>query len=522
MDLDQRQQATGRDRSFSPRGLVAMNEPDEILTPRRAYIKRNGTPAALNRRLIVMSNRAPIRIVREGREERLEPTVGGVGTTFLRLLECNGGLWIAWSGGQKTPAPKLMPPGEPRFKIVFAPLSEQDISDYYHGMCNRGLWPLMHFMTPKCHFSTQQWSRYVRVNQAFARIACEEVAARDVLWVQDFHLALVPHLVRQQCRELPIGIFWHVPFPPEQLMRILPWREEFLHGMLGADVVGFHTQSYATHFLNCCHNILHLDVSHERGEVILGSRRVRAAPFPLGIPADFFSSLAASPRVAGRAQRIRRSLGTPVMVLGVDRLDYTKGILERLLGFERFLEQNPSWHRRVTLVLIAVPSRTKVTDYANLKRELDELVGHVVGRFSSDGWVPLRYLYTQFGAEELVAYYRAADVALLTPLRDGMNLVAKEFVASRVRDDGVLILSEFAGAAEELSEALLVNPYNADEIAERLREAVEMAPAEQSLRMRTMRNKVEANNLERWSESFLAELAEEGEFAQGSPEAVRV
>jgi trehalose 6-phosphate synthase len=452
-----------------------------------------------------MSNRAPIRIVREAREERLEPTVGGVGTTFLRLLERNGGLWIAWSGGQKTPTPKLMPPADPRFKIVFAPLSEQDISDYYHSMCNRGLWPLMHFMTPKCHFSAQQWSRYVRVNQIFARIACEELTAGDLLWVQDFHLALVPRLVREH-RELPIGIFWHVPFPPEQLLRILPWREEFLYGMLGADVIGFHTQSYVRHFLNSCQRILHLDVSHERGEISIGNRRVRAAPFPLGIPADFFSNLAASPRVASRAQRIRRSLGTEFMVLGVDRLDYTKGILERLIGFERFLEQNPAWRRRVTLVLIAVPSRTKVSDYADLKRELDELVGHVVGRFSSEGWVPLRYLYTQFGAEELVAYYRAADVALLTPLRDGMNLVAKEFVASRVGDDGVLILSEFAGAAEELTEALLVNPYNTDEIAERLRQAVEMDPTEKSGRMRSMREKVQANDLERWSESFLASL----------------
>jgi trehalose 6-phosphate synthase/phosphatase len=498
-----------------------MNGPNEALAPMHLH-NGSGMTATRSRRLIVMSNRAPIRIVREAHEERLEPTVGGVGTTFLRLLERNGGLWIAWSGGQKTPAPKLMPPGEPRFKIVFAPLSEQDISDYYHGMCNRGLWPLMHFMTPKCHFSTQQWGRYVRVNQAFARIACDEAAAGDLLWVQDFHLALVPHLVRQHRRDLPIGIFWHVPFPPEQLMRILPWREEFLYGMLGADVIGFHTQSYATHFLNCCGRILHLDVSHERGEVNVGGRRVRAAPFPLGIPADFFSNLAASPRVAGRAQRIRRSLGTQIMVLGVDRLDYTKGILERLLGFERFLEQNPSWHRRVTLVLIAVPSRTKVSDYANLKRELDELVGHVVGRFSSEGWVPLRYLYTQFGAEELVSYYRAADVALLTPLRDGMNLVAKEFVASRVGDDGVLILSEFAGAAEELTEALLVNPYNADEIAERLRQAVEMDPGEKSVRMRTMRDKVQANNLERWSENFLTELTPESGFTEGATEAVRV
>jgi trehalose 6-phosphate synthase/phosphatase len=501
-----------------------MSEPIEALV-RVPHHHGNGNgngSAAASGRLIVMSNRAPIRIIREGREERLEPTVGGVGTTFLRLLERNGGLWIAWSGGQKIPAPKLMPPGDPRFKIYFAPLGEQDISEYYHGMCNRGLWPLMHFMTPNCHFSTQHWNRYVRVNETFARIAAEQAQAGDLLWVQDFHLALVPRLVRKHRHDLPIGIFWHVPFPPEQLMRILPWREEFLEGMLGADVIGFHTASYATHFLNCCNRILHLEVDHKTGQIEAGGRMVTATAFPLGIPADFFSDLAASPRVVARAQRIRRSLGTQVMVLGVDRLDYTKGILERLRGFERFLEQNPGWHRRVTLVLIAVPSRTKVTDYANLKRQLDEQVGYVVGRFSSEGWVPLRYLYTQFGAEELVAYYRAADVALLTPLRDGMNLVAKEFVASHLADDGVLILSEFAGAAEELTEALLVNPYNSDEIAERLRQAVEMDPSEKAARLRAMRQKVHAHDLERWSENFLAALAPEAMLAQGVKQAVPV
>jgi trehalose 6-phosphate synthase/phosphatase len=488
-----------------------------ILTKTPARIS---SPAP-NGRLIVMSNRAPIKIVREGGRERIEPTVGGVGTTFLRLLERNGGLWIAWSGGQKAPAPRVMPSAEAHFKIIFAPLGEQDISEYYHGMCNRGLWPLMHFMTPNCHFSTHQWSRYIRVNNTFAAIAAEQAHPGDLLWVQDFHLALVPRIIRDRRTDLRTGIFWHVPFPPEQLMRILPWREEFLRGMLGADLIGFHTQSYSTHFLNCCSRILKLDVDHDRGEIRVGGRSVYAKPFPLGIPADFFAQLADSPRVEARAQRIRRSVGSPLMVLGVDRLDYTKGILERLLGFERFLEQNPSWHRRVTLVLIAVPSRTKVSDYANLKRQLDEQVGHVVGRFSSEGWVPLRYLYTQFGAEELVSYYRAADVALLTPLRDGMNLVAKEFVASHPGDDGVLILSEFAGAAEELTESLLVNPYDADQIAERLLQAVEMDAAEKATRMQAMRAKVHANNLERWSERFLAELAPETTLAEGAAEALQ-
>ncbi|MGH8014332.1 MAG: alpha,alpha-trehalose-phosphate synthase (UDP-forming) [Candidatus Binataceae bacterium] len=484
----------------------------ELLNHRHAGngVSRHSQPS----RLIVMSNRAPIRIVREGGKEKLEPTVGGVGTTFLRLLERHGGLWIAWSGGQKTPAPRLMPPENPRFKIIFAPLTEHDISDYYYGMCNRGIWPLMHFMTPNCHFSTQHWTRYERVNRVFADIAVRESRPDEILWVQDFHLALVPRLVREQRPELPIGIFWHVPFPPEQLMRILPWRSEFLRGMLGSTLIGFHTQSYATHFINCCEGILALPVDRKHSEVIVGERRVKVGAFPLGIPSDFFADLAASPRVKARTERIRRAVRTPVLILGADRLDYTKGILERLLGFERFLELNPAWHRRVTLVLIAVPSRTKVADYAMLKRQLDELVGRIVGRYSSEGWVPIRYLYTQFGAEELVAYYQAADVALLTPLRDGMNLVAKEYLASHLADDGVLILSEFAGAAEELTQALLVNPYDADQIAAGLKQAVEMSPEERSRRSRAMRASIHRNNLEHWSEHFLDTLVPGGSFAE--------
>ncbi len=467
-------------------------------------------------RLIVMSNRAPIRVVREGPKQKIEPTVGGVGSTFLRLLEHRGGLWIAWSGTQNnSPGRLAMPPGsnQPRFQIVFCPLNERDISNYYYGMCNRGLWPLMHFMTANCHFNSLHWRYYEAVNRSFAALAAAEAAEDDVVWVQDFHLALVPRLLREQRRRLPIGLFWHVPFPPEQLFRVFPWRSELLEGMLGADLIGFHTRSYVVQFLNCCERILGCRVDRTRDQVATAHGAVRVGTFPLGIPADYFARLAASPRVKERTERIRRAVRTPHVVLGVDRLDYTKGILERLLGFERFLERNPAYHRRVTLVLIAVPSRTKVADYAMLKRELDELVGRVIGRFSSDGWVPIRYLYTQFGAEELVAYYQAANVALLTPLRDGMNLVAKEYVAAHLGDDGVLILSEFAGAAEELTEALLVNPYDIDAIAERLKQAFEMAPAERAARSRKLRAQVHRKNLEHWSELFLGALLPERTLA---------
>jgi len=459
-------------------------------------------------RLIVMSNRAPIKVVRTGSKETIEPTVGGVGATFLRLLEHSRGRWIAWSGGASTPSHKAAAPENSLFDLVFVKLNEREVSDYYYGMCNRGLWPLMHFMTPNCHFNTHHWNAYQRVNERFARMAATASAPDDVLWIQDFHLALTPALVRQRRPDLPIGLFWHVPFPPEQVFRVLPWRAELLRGMLGSDLIGFHIPSYVAHFMNSCEQILGLAIDRARGEIQVGDRRVTVGAFPLGIPVDYFEALASSPRVKERVARIRRSVGTPHIVLGVDRLDYTKGILERLLGFERFLEDNPRFQKRVSLVLIAVPSRTRLADYAQLKRDVDEQIGRVMGRFSSEGWVPIRYLYTQFGAEELVAYYEASDVALLTPLRDGMNLVAKEYVASHPEDDGVLILSEFAGAAHELTQALLVNPYDIDQIAARIRDALTMSPEMRSERMRAMRGQVRTNNLDHWSARFLEALAE--------------
>ena len=458
-------------------------------------------------KLVVMSNRAPIRIVRDLAGERIEPTVGGVGSTFQRLLEEHGGTWIAWPGGRTMQKRVAMPPHRPSFDLVFADLSERDVSNFYYGMCNQGLWPLMHYMAPICHFNRAQWNNYQRVNMTFASLAAAEASSSSVVWVQDFHLAITPMMIRARRPELPIGLFWHVPFPPQELFRVFPWRRELLVGMLGSDLIGFHTPAYVTHFERACERILGARVDFDREEIHFGGRTVKVGAFPLGIAVRYFEELAESPRVRDRAVRLRRSFGDDHrIILGVDRLDYTKGLLERILGFERFLERNPGAHRNVSLVLIAVPSRTRIRDYSELKRQVDEQIGRIIGRFSSEGWVPIRYLYTQFETEELVPYYQASDVALLTPLRDGMNLVAKEYVASRPGNDGVLILSEFAGAAEEMTEALLVNPYDLDQIAARIEEALEMPAQQQVTRMSALRAKLRANDLEYWSTTFLDSL----------------
>jgi trehalose 6-phosphate synthase/phosphatase len=466
-------------------------------------IPDSAAPRAADPRLLIVSNRAPVRLVREHGQQRVEATVGGVGATFLKLLERHGGRWVAWSG---TKTRVVMTPPDPRFSMVFQHLTEREIAGYYHGMCNRGLWPLMHFMPSRCRFVSAEWKLYCQVNRHFAKTAAAEAAQCDVAWIQDFHLGLMPAMLRERLTSLPIGLFWHVPWPPEQVFKVFPWSHELLSGMLGSNLIGFHTPTYVQHFLDCCERMMGLTVDRETGVVAHDSTTTQVGAFPLGIPVEFFREIAMNEVVRARSRRIRRMARVPTVILGVDRLDYTKGIIERLLGFERFLELNPQYRRTVTLVLIAVPSRTKVADYALLKRQVDEVVGRVVGRFSSDGWVPVRYLYTQLEPRELVAYYQAADIALLTPLRDGMNLVAKEYIASQTSDSAVLILSEFAGAAEELTEALLVNPYDIDQIAARLKQAMEMPIKEKRRRLLDLQRGIEGHNLEHWSNRFLQNL----------------
>ncbi len=461
------------------------------------------------RRLVVVSNRAPVD-VRRGLERRFVPTVGGMVSALMPVFKATGrGLWIAWSGGG--PAPKArervqLPPDDPCFTLRRVRLSERDVSGSYYGFSNRGLWPLSHYFVGRCQFHLEQWQSYRRVNEIFAQVVLEELEPRDLVWVQDFHLATMPALVRSARPDVPIGFFWHVPFPEPSVFGILPWRKQLLEGMLGSDVIGFHVESYARNFLACVERFLGIPVDHDRRVVTLKGREVRIVAWPIGVDAEEFEELARRPDVKLRAGRIRRQLGSAHMILGVDRLDYTKGILERLQGLERFFEQSPAFRRNVTYFQIAVPSRERVEEYRRMKREIEEAIGRISGRFTSEGWVPVRYLYRSVPTVELAAHYVAADLALVTPLRDGMNLVAKEYVASRIHDDGMLILSEFAGAAEGLPEAVRVNPYNVDDVAAQIRAALTMPREQVSERMGRMRARVKKEDIRWWLRGFLGEF----------------
>ncbi len=457
-------------------------------------------------RLIVVSNRAPVRIVRTGSESRFETTVGGVATAFVQLLDKYGGLWIAWSGGVEEFGPAMTAAPERRFAMHLKRLSESEVTLYYWGMCNRGLWPLMHQMTEYCRFNAREWNAYRKVNESFAADCATAADTGDTVWIQDFHLALMPSYLRRGAPNLPIGVFWHVPFPPPGIMAKFPWHTELIMGMLGADLIGFQTRADAHAFLRCCETFCTVAVDYQNELVRTDGRTVAVETFPIGAPVDYFERLAADPHAARRLRQIKRAVKVEKLIVGVDRLDYTKGLIERLTAYERFLERHPRYEGRVTMLQIAVPSRTRVHEYMMLRRQIEEKIARIIARFFRAGWLPVRYLYKQYPPETLAAYYLAADVAMVTPLRDGMNLVAKEYVAARADLNGVLVLSEKAGAAQELTEALIVDPTNIDQMVGVIKQALELEPDERRARMRALRARVKENTLEHWADTFLAAL----------------
>jgi len=437
--------------------------------------------------------------------------MGGLATGLSSLEQKEKHLWIGWSG---VPAEELSedekqeiaPILRQQYNSIPVDLTREDLKSFYYGFCNNVIWPLFHYFPSYANYDNTLWESYRRVNAIYLEKVLQEASAEDTIWIHDYQLMLLPQLIREEVPEARIGFFLHIPFPSFEIFRLLPWRNEILIGLLGSDLIGFHAYDYARHFISSVRRLL--GVENNMGYVQHEHRLTRVDVFPMGIDYRKYSTILSDRGVKKQMAQAAEQLKGFKVILSVDRLDYSKGIPERLRAYELLLEHNPQYREKVVLLLIAVPSRTKVHRYRTLKKEVDELISTINGRYGTIGWVPIHYFYRGFTFERLSAFYGVADVLLVTPLRDGMNLVAKEFVATHRESGGVLILSETAGSAREMGEALLINPNNSEEIAAALKTALEMDESEQIERNAVMNERLSQYDIGAWTKDFLNKLAQ--------------
>ncbi|MCZ2815509.1 trehalose-6-phosphate synthase [Modestobacter sp. VKM Ac-2984] len=453
--------------------------------------------------VVVVANRLPVdQVTDPDGTTRYQRSPGGLVTALEPFVAGRGGAWVGWSGAAGD-APEPFESGG--MSLVPVPLTEEEVDRYYEGFSNASLWPLYHDVVEKPEYHRAWWDAYVQVNKRFAERAAEVAAEGAIVWVHDYQLQLVPAMLRQRRPDLTIGFFLHIPFPPYELFTQLPWRSAIIEGLLGADLIGFQQPSAATNFVNLARR-LH-DLPTKGGTISYEGRTVTAKAFPISIDVSAFDELARTPEVLARAAEIREELGQPdKIVLGVDRLDYTKGIGVRLEAFEELLEDGALEAPSTVLVQVATPSRERVEHYVTMRETIEQQVGHINGVYGSMAGPAVHYFNQSMPREELAAMYRAADVMLVTPYRDGMNLVAKEYVAARGDGGGVLVLSEFAGAAAELKQALLVNPHDIAGVKAQLLRALRMEPAESAKRMKAMRRHITKHDLDHWASSFFESL----------------
>lgn len=461
-------------------------------------------------RLLIASHRLPVTVTDEGLGLTIRPSVGGLATGLQRVHARSNGKWIGWPGLtdhlDRFAQREMMREFDAQ-RVVPLRLGSTAELDLYADIANGALWPVFHDRIDLACIEPKGWNAYESVNERFADALAEEYRPGDIVWVHDYHLLRVPALLRERIPEARIGFFLHIPFPHWDLFSTLPGRRELLIGMLGADLIGFHTGTYRDNFAQSIHRALGVSPVRDGDEIRLtwGLRSIHLGVHPMGIDAEVFEAHARS-----SAQSITQALEFRTngmrTLLGIDRLDYSKGLVQRLLAFEQLLTQHSKWHGHVRLIQVAVPSRENVAAYRRHRRDVETLVARINGKFGTPNWTPVVHLHQSFPRECVVALYRTADAMLVTPLRDGMNLVAKEFVASRIDGDGVLVLSEFAGAAQQLTEAIHVNPYDVRNVAEAMNTALVMPRAERRMRMLRMRAQVHAQDVHWWADTFLNKL----------------
>ncbi|MBN1795662.1 MAG: bifunctional alpha,alpha-trehalose-phosphate synthase (UDP-forming)/trehalose-phosphatase [Sedimentisphaerales bacterium] len=456
-------------------------------------------------KLITVSNRLPFSIYKGKNGITFKSSAGGLATALTSASDNYQTQWIGWPGisTERTNQVERQYITEELNSNNCHPvfISKKQIKLFYEGFSNSTIWPLFHYFTGNTIYEERFWSSYKRVNQTYCQKVLECAGENDFVWIHDYQLMLLPHLIRKKMPNMKIGFFLHIPFPSFEIFRLLPWRQEILDGILGADLIGFHAYDYARHFLS---SICRLKgVEHNLGIINIGKRIIKVDAFPIGIDYDKYAQSGTQDNVKEEIEKIRKTVGDRKIIISIDRLDYTKGIIRRLEAFDLFISQNPEYRNKVTLILVAVPSRSDVKDYQSMRTSLEQLVSRVNGAHAVFGWIPVWYLYRSLPFEQITALYNVADVALVTPMRDGMNLIAKEYVAAKENSPGVLILSEMAGAASELGEALIVNPTNKTELVKAVKTALDMPPDEQSAALKPMQNRIKRYNITRWVSDFV-------------------
>lgn len=466
-------------------------------------------------RLVIVSNRLPVTVSKELPAAGTRPSIGGLVTgisAYLATIE-NGQtcfddyVWVGWPGAFIEPRQWDMLAGDDRSKLIPVFLDEDVVQQYYYGFCNKILWPLFHYFPNYIEYDPALWAYYEKANHSFCSVLKEHLRDDDVVWVHDYHLMLLPGLLRRHFPELNISFFLHIPFPTNDIFRFLGKTEQrgLLEGLLGADVIGFHTSGYAQNYFQCISKLLKL--TYDRQEFVHEDRNIKVDVFPMGIDYRGIQDIARTEKCVALRKKLCSDFAGYKLVLSIDRLDYTKGILNRLMAYNQLLQRYPGWREKVVLMLIVAPSRREITAYQQIKRSIDEWVGNINGSYGTNTWVPVIYQYRQFNLPELCALYGASDVGMITPLCDGMNLIAKEFIAAHTDGKGVLVLSEMAGAIDELTDAVAVNPNNIEEMVNGLVQALSMDEQEIAQRNERMHHRIAHYDVTKWADDILTATA---------------